>query len=183
MSNVWLVPLLILPSQLRTCNYGLHTITDYGNYRYSAEVAGTIIVQCIPILRPFLRDMHTSLTSKKLDDTEIGQSVTRRSRASTLEAKHGSPYIIGDDDGKKGTDVIALTVITEETGKELYSSDSTSDIYQQSTPTIPSGPLTRSSWRFSGSERADIHSSLSWVDLEEYEETGLRPPPPRPARN
>lgn len=28
-------------------------------YRYSSEVAGTIIVQCIPILRPFLRNTLT----------------------------------------------------------------------------------------------------------------------------
>lgn len=37
---------------------------------YSAEVAGTIIVQCIPVLRPFIKDLHTSLTSRKLAATE-----------------------------------------------------------------------------------------------------------------
>ncbi|PSN75246.1 hypothetical protein BS50DRAFT_462296, partial [Corynespora cassiicola Philippines] len=36
------------------------------NIWYSSEVAGTIIVQCVPILRPLIRDIHTSLTSKKL---------------------------------------------------------------------------------------------------------------------
>jgi hypothetical protein len=38
----------------------------HSNIWYSSEIVGTIIVQCIPVLRPLLRDMHTSLTSKKL---------------------------------------------------------------------------------------------------------------------
>lgn len=33
--------------------------------RYSSEITGTIIVQCIPILRPIIRDIHTSLTSQR----------------------------------------------------------------------------------------------------------------------
>lgn len=36
---------------------------------YSAEVAGTIIVQCIPLMRPLVQDMHTSLASRKLCST------------------------------------------------------------------------------------------------------------------
>ncbi|KAF2686037.1 hypothetical protein K458DRAFT_363594 [Lentithecium fluviatile CBS 122367] len=36
------------------------------NIWYSSEVAGTIMVQCIPVLRPFLRDVTTSLTSKRI---------------------------------------------------------------------------------------------------------------------
>jgi hypothetical protein len=38
----------------------------HSNIWYSSEIVGTIIVQCIPVLRPLLRDMHTSLTSRKL---------------------------------------------------------------------------------------------------------------------
>ncbi|OJD32664.1 uncharacterized protein BKCO1_3700055 [Diplodia corticola] len=38
----------------------------HSNVWYSSEVVGTIIVQCIPIMRPLLRDIHTTLTSKKL---------------------------------------------------------------------------------------------------------------------
>ncbi|EOD44561.1 hypothetical protein GTA08_BOTSDO04664 [Neofusicoccum parvum] len=41
----------------------------HSNIWYSSEVTGTIIVQCIPILRPLVRDIHTSLTSKKLTST------------------------------------------------------------------------------------------------------------------
>jgi hypothetical protein len=38
----------------------------HSNIWYSSEIVGTIIVQCIPVLRPLLRDIHTSLTSRKL---------------------------------------------------------------------------------------------------------------------
>ncbi|KAL1625007.1 hypothetical protein SLS54_003734 [Diplodia seriata] len=41
----------------------------HSNIWYSSEVVGTIIVQCIPIMRPLLRDIHTTLTSKKLTST------------------------------------------------------------------------------------------------------------------
>jgi hypothetical protein len=48
------------------------------NIWYSSEIVGTIIVQCIPVLRPLLRDIKTSLTSKKLASTAEGTN--RRSR-------------------------------------------------------------------------------------------------------
>ncbi|KAF7856194.1 uncharacterized protein EAF02_011453 [Botrytis sinoallii] len=41
---------------------------------YSAEVAGTIIVQSIPLMRPLVNDMHTSLVSKKLGSGADGKS-------------------------------------------------------------------------------------------------------------
>src|SRR5690349_21608950 len=85
------------------------------NIWYSAEVAGTIIVQCIPILGPLLRDIHVSLTSKKSSDAECCQSNTWRSRGSTLvDAKRGSGQMNGEDNGKPGADTIPLSVITEE---------------------------------------------------------------------
>lgn len=58
---------------------------------YSAEVAGTIIVQCIPVLRPFIKDLHTSLTSRRLEATEPARSGDRSGwRGSTLVEKKGS---------------------------------------------------------------------------------------------
>lgn len=42
---------------------------------YSAEVAGTIIVQSIPLMRPLVNDMHTSLASRKLGS---GAEATKR---------------------------------------------------------------------------------------------------------
>lgn len=50
----------------------------HSNIWYSSEIVGTIIVQCIPVLRPLLRDIKTSLTSKKLASTAEGTQ--RRSR-------------------------------------------------------------------------------------------------------
>ncbi|KAF2227999.1 hypothetical protein BDZ85DRAFT_187870 [Elsinoe ampelina] len=38
----------------------------HSNIWYSSEIVGTIIVQCIPVLRPLIRDIHTSLTSKRI---------------------------------------------------------------------------------------------------------------------
>lgn len=39
------------------------------NIWYSSEITGTIIVQCIPVLRPLVQDIHTSLRSKRLGST------------------------------------------------------------------------------------------------------------------
>lgn len=50
----------------------------HSNIWYSSEIVGTIIVQCIPVLRPLLRDIKTSLTSKKLASS--GDELTRRSK-------------------------------------------------------------------------------------------------------
>lgn len=55
----------------------------HSNIWYSSEIVGTIIVQCIPVLRPLLRDLKTSLTSKKLASIE-GGNTTRRSRYVTI---------------------------------------------------------------------------------------------------
>ncbi|KAF1958186.1 hypothetical protein CC80DRAFT_25958 [Byssothecium circinans] len=49
------------------------------NVWYSSEVAGTIIVQCVPVLRPFLRDVHQSLTSRRIPSTAGGNDPGRRS--------------------------------------------------------------------------------------------------------
>lgn len=50
----------------------------HSNIWYSSEIVGTIIVQCIPVLRPLIRDIKTSLTSKKLASS--GDELTRQSR-------------------------------------------------------------------------------------------------------
>ncbi|KAF2656270.1 hypothetical protein K491DRAFT_597197 [Lophiostoma macrostomum CBS 122681] len=62
------------------------------NIWYSSEVAGTIMVQCIPVLRPFLKEVHTSLTSKRLpsiDDTDRRSNtlVASKSRISNRTSK------------------------------------------------------------------------------------------------
>jgi hypothetical protein len=46
------------------------TNADRTCYRFSAEVAGTIMVQCIPVLLPVVRDVKTSLSSRRIDSTK-----------------------------------------------------------------------------------------------------------------
>lgn len=58
----------------------------HSNIWYSSEIVGTIIVQCIPVLRPLIRDIKTSLTSKKLASS--GDELTRRSRYVREQTQH-----------------------------------------------------------------------------------------------
>jgi hypothetical protein len=163
---------------------------------YSSEVAGTIIVQCIPILRPFLRDIHTSLTSRKIGDTEDGRTSTWRSTIN--ESKRGSANLNlhnsrHSHDNKKLSipEVIALSDIPEEprdaeahARKLSCSSESATPSERETehaTPTTTSGPLFGDIWRLSGSERGEIYSAQSghWMELEheQDEKKGLSPPP------
>jgi len=45
--------------------------------RYSSEITGTIIVQCIPVLRPILRQIHQTRTSEELKSGTAGRSQAR----------------------------------------------------------------------------------------------------------
>jgi hypothetical protein len=53
----------------------------HSNIWFSSEIVGTIIVQCIPVLRPLLRDIRTSFMSKKYSNVEPN----RRNRYVSLE--------------------------------------------------------------------------------------------------
>lgn len=103
------------------------------NIWYSAEVAGTIIVQCIPILRPFLRDVHNTMTNSKLRDLEPETEGDERgswrsslrksvSRGNGNAAREIGVEGRGDGKGKADSDlkieVIALDAISEE-GKRI----------------------------------------------------------------
>ncbi|KAL5373774.1 hypothetical protein DPSP01_012466 [Paraphaeosphaeria sporulosa] len=57
------------------------------NVWYSSEVAGTILVQCIPVLRPFLREVQRSFTSKRLPSES---TTPNRSWAWTVSKKRDS---------------------------------------------------------------------------------------------
>lgn len=63
----------------------------HSNIWYSSEVVGTIIVQCIPVLRPLIRDIHTSLTSKKLA-SHAGDTTAHRSKMPTgyMDSNHNA---------------------------------------------------------------------------------------------
>ena len=58
------------------------------NIWYSSEIVGTIIVQCIPVLRPLLRDIKTSMTSRKLASTN--DNTRRRSKIPPTVGSHGN---------------------------------------------------------------------------------------------
>lgn len=89
---------------------------------YSSEVAGTIIVQCIPILRPFIRDIHTSLTSKRLADTNENEARTQSNTwRSTIDGKRGSGSAYSD--GKRisayKNQSVPLTAFDGKDGKKM----------------------------------------------------------------
>ncbi|KAJ8106990.1 hypothetical protein OPT61_g9174 [Boeremia exigua] len=73
----------------------------HSNIWYSSEIVGTIIVQCIPVLRPLIRDIHTSLTSKKLAShlNETGH----RSKMPTGYMNNNSHNARAFSDAKDGT--------------------------------------------------------------------------------
>jgi hypothetical protein len=90
------------------------------NIWYSSEVAGTILVQCIPILRPFLREVHTSFTSREQEYHENGRYGISRSTGYSYEISgrqhsYGSyrNVLVGD----KGHEFIKLQGVQE--GSEL----------------------------------------------------------------
>ncbi|PSR82218.1 hypothetical protein BD289DRAFT_484015 [Coniella lustricola] len=80
---------------------------------YSGEVAGTIIVQCIPVLRPFVKDLHTSLTSRRLEATEPTKGSTWLDSKSMGEKKV-LVTITRDEENPHGAGVYELSDISEE---------------------------------------------------------------------
>ncbi|KAJ4256257.1 hypothetical protein NW762_009337 [Fusarium torreyae] len=154
---------------------------------YSSEVAGTIMVQCIPILRPILRNIHTSLTSKKLDST-VGE---RKSSmwTWTRSSKHISsgPVTPGHPQPNGGADAVELRNIPEEQEPAEF------DFWNKDRPSSPEdlenarGPeikFTRDdSWPMgAGSESAkslEYQNGMGLAVEQEAAQQGLSPPPPR----
>lgn len=44
--------------------------------RFSAEITGTIIVQCIPVLRPFLQEVHAAISSRTFGHSSSNAKTT-----------------------------------------------------------------------------------------------------------
>lgn len=93
-------------------------------------------MQCIPVLRPLIKDIHTSLTSRKLDDEiETGR------KSSILVVNRSSAYknVLWDENTKED-DGIALHVIPGSSAiRTEISSDSRTSKENNSWPmgTIP----------------------------------------------
>lgn len=109
------------------------------NIWYSSEIVGTIIVQCIPVLRPLLRDLRTSLTSKRLASGANRPKDTKRSNWNWTTSgagfgANGSSYTAtcwsqvddverGDAATRKGNETVELRDIPEESEREQDSLD------------------------------------------------------------
>ncbi|RDW71457.1 hypothetical protein BP6252_08020 [Coleophoma cylindrospora] len=113
---------------------------------FSAEVAGTIIVQCIPVLRPLMRDVHTLMTSKKLDDTENG---TRRI---PIDPNRGSAYTHSRDKSKNGLKINDFAL------SEMMSHSSRSETHEASVTALEESHSAESSWPLAASEPADMQT-------------------------
>ncbi|ORY64783.1 uncharacterized protein BCR38DRAFT_390532 [Pseudomassariella vexata] len=164
---------------------------------YSAEICGTIIVQCIPILRPFLREIHSSLTSRKLGDTEAGR--TTGGWRSNVDGKRASSTITSaahDDTKKAPVESFALRKIPEEAAAdtigqawEPHTSYSPSEV-DRAIKASHTGPLQPGDgWPLSA--HTDVGSHVDedshyepWAEpaAAPSGETALWPPPRRPAR-
>ncbi|PBP21120.1 hypothetical protein BUE80_DR008007 [Diplocarpon rosae] len=177
------------------------------NIWFSAEVAGTIIVQCVPILRTFVRDIRTYNASKRLGDTEAegeelscsrpsvppnpdearvprrpwrSASTSSSSSSSTPKADVNSP---GARDNKflPEPETTVLHIITEENSRKSFMSDAPSDS-AHSSPTRPVGPLSQTQWRTSAGDGDDMLSPGSWIEPSEaaleHRTHGLSPTPP-----
>lgn len=125
---------------------------------YSAEVAGTIMVQCVPVLRPFVKDLHTSLTSRKLAATEPSKGSTWRG-STLIEKKEGSSLFSRDEEsGQKSAGRFELAEIPEEIARagaqkmgysaEAYYSPSEVELGIQASHTQPlhANPPRRENW-------------------------------------
>ncbi|KAF5010529.1 hypothetical protein FDECE_3311 [Fusarium decemcellulare] len=154
---------------------------------YSSEVAGTIIVQCIPILRPILRDIHTSLTSRKLDSD--GRSVAWTHSRSTKHISNPPPGLAvgGDEHDVERQDRMELRDIPEEQEPSPFwdknRSSSPSEEFRGPSLTSPRSD----SWPLGGGESVrsmDMgqervsHSSIG-LAIEGDGQQGLSPPPRR----
>ena len=107
------------------------------NIWYSSEVTGTIIVQCIPVLRPLFRNFRTSSSSSKvLPSSTINQGLSKFGRdikdwsTSGALTTQNSSYTVecwADENrlvtakgaSRKGGDTVELATVVEDTIKIL----------------------------------------------------------------
>lgn len=154
---------------------------------YSSEITGTIIVQCIPILRPIIRDIHNSLTSRKLESGAEHHSTAWSNNNISRKRTSVNPNHIDILD-TKSTDRMELREIPEEpdeSWKDERSSTSPSDKNTASTPSSSrgnmwplSGPDNHRSTSFDLEQGGGSQSSIG-LDIQPVSDQGLSPPPRR----
>lgn len=152
----WTV-LLFYPYGISIRARSSHANTTYYS-RYSAEVAGTIMVQCVPVLRPFVKDLHNSFTSKKLAATEPSKGSTWRGSTLIEKKEANSLFSRDEESGQKIAGRFELTEIPEEAFRarkqkigysaEAYYSPSEVELGIQASHTQPlhTKPPRRENW-------------------------------------
>lgn len=158
----------------------------YKNNRYSSEITGTIMVQCIPVLRSLLRDINTSLASKKLSSTLTHSRSSFHTNRSRKRATSGA-----ESAGRSSIDKVdlihdsKLSIETAENGQlpqSLLSPRFAVNFTTQASPQSDSWGLSPRESRFRKSRDRDTWSSLG-NDLErDGPLSGLSPPPPVPPK-
>ncbi|KAI1071631.1 hypothetical protein LB507_005184 [Fusarium sp. FIESC RH6] len=156
---------------------------------YSSEVAGTIMVQCIPILRPILRNIHTSFTSRKLE------SSTGERKGSgwtwTRSSKHIStgPLPVVANNNPDGMELHNIPEENEPQEFDFWDKNRvpSPDIEEARAP--PDHKFTRDdSWPLGPASESGkstrsfdmMHPGVGLaVEQEGYAQQGLSPPPPR----
>lgn len=73
----------------------------HSNIWYSSEIVGTIIVQCIPVLRPLIRDLATSMSSKQM--TATTGTIRVEKPLPSLPGEKSAHTVTVTQDAKKGT--------------------------------------------------------------------------------
>ncbi|KAM0332293.1 hypothetical protein ACHAQA_002569 [Verticillium albo-atrum] len=149
---------------------------------YSSEITGTIIVQCIPILRPILRDIHATLTSKRLNSTADARSTG--AWGSKLDTKRAS--MVPMDADRKSSERMELREIPEEPmedWKERHSSSSPSEATSATlvSPRSDAWPLSKAESAASGTRSLEAeHDGASYSSVGyDVEQNGLSAPPRR----
>ncbi|KAK6194313.1 hypothetical protein LQW54_011587 [Pestalotiopsis sp. IQ-011] len=167
---------------------------------YSSEITGTIIVQCIPILRTMIKDIHTSFNSKKLTSlTDRQSTVAASSKRNSKRNSNRSSGGIKMELVRKGSDRIVLKEIPEEpqgiwtpppSWKRINTVDSISSLDEEhALPLSPRSQVLAQDSRGSGSYAPRAGESLdseadgplhSFTGVSyEQEGHGLSPPPQR----
>lgn len=123
--------------------------------RYSSEITGTILVQCIPVLRPILRNFSTTITSnRRISAATIGQkTVTNRFSSRTMSKEFEYDMKC---QGSSGT---ALTPLREGTDSKWQGDRPLSSVEEESErPTsVDSWPLRQTNGSFVDLEHGKVY--------------------------
>ncbi|KAH8897748.1 hypothetical protein GQ53DRAFT_712195 [Thozetella sp. PMI_491] len=126
---------------------------------YSSEITGTIMVQCIPVLRPFIKEVSSTLRSKATAATNT-RSMARRSKA---EAKQ----MPSDQESNRSTQYLEKELPPPPFNDAASRSSGISDIW----------PLMGTDLDVNGRDKRKS-SDVETGELDQQQ--GLSPPPRRP---